>query len=202
MFFKKQPSGGAVSFIICGLGNPGIRYENTRHNCGFMAADVLAEKHGVKIKKLRFKSLTAEINIGGAKCLLMKPSTFMNLSGQAVTEAMRFYKIPPEKTLIICDDINFGVGIIRIREKGSDGGQNGLKNIIYLSGSDAFPRIRIGIGGKPHPDYELVDWVLSEFLKTEKDALESALKKAAEAAELIAAGDITRAMNTFNGKKG
>jgi len=199
MFFKKQT--GSIDFIICGLGNPGTRYENTRHNCGFMTADDLAVKYNVKLKKLRFKSLTGEINIGGVKCLLMKPETYMNLSGQAVTEAMRFYKIPPEKTLVICDDINFPVGVIRIREKGSDGGQNGLKNIIYLSGADTFPRIKIGIGGKPHPDYDLKDWVTSPFLKTDKPALEYALKNAAEAAELIAAGNITRAMNTYNGLK-
>jgi len=196
MFFKKQQ--GGIEFIICGLGNPGTRYENTRHNCGFMAADDLAEKHGVKIKKLRFKSLTAEITVNGTKCLLMKPSTYMNLSGQAVTEAMRFYKIPPEKTLIICDDINLAVGVIRIREKGSDGGQNGLKNIIYLSGSDAFPRVRVGVGAKPHPDYDLKDWVTSPFLKQESKALDFALSNAVEAAELIASGEIITAMNRFN----
>jgi len=203
MFFKKKKSfsDNGISFIICGLGNPGTKYENTRHNCGFMVIDDLAKAHGVTVKKLKFKSLTGEVKIGEARCLLMKPTTYMNLSGQAVTEAMRFYKLSPEKVLILCDDINIETGVIRIRESGSDGGQKGLKNIIYLSGSDEFPRVRIGVGGKPHPDYSLADWVTSPFLKSEKDALEFALANAVKSAEMISGGDIIGAMNSFNGKK-
>ncbi|MDR0222480.1 MAG: aminoacyl-tRNA hydrolase [Oscillospiraceae bacterium] len=206
MFFGKRrknapASGGGAEFIICGLGNPGTRYENTRHNCGFMVIDGLAEKHGVVVKKLRFKSLTGEITLSGSRCFLMKPTTYMNKSGEAVTEAMRFYKIPPRNVLVICDDVNLDAGVIRVREKGSDGGQKGLRNIICLSGSDEFPRVRVGIGGKPHPDYDLADWVTSPFLKTEKDAIEFALANAAEAAEMIAGGDIAGAMNRFNGAR-
>ncbi|MDR0196862.1 MAG: aminoacyl-tRNA hydrolase [Oscillospiraceae bacterium] len=200
MFFRKQKGvSGGIGLIICGLGNPGTRYENTRHNCGFMVIDDLSKKYGVPVKKLRFKSLTGEAVIDGARCLLMKPTTYMNKSGEAVTEALRFYKIPPENALLICDDINLDVGVIRVREKGSDGGQKGLQNIIYLSGSDAFPRVRIGVGGKPHPDYDLADWVTGPFFKTEKDALEFALGNAVAAAEMFAAGDIVGAMNKFNG---
>ncbi|MCL2633464.1 MAG: aminoacyl-tRNA hydrolase [Oscillospiraceae bacterium] len=202
MFFnRKKPQMSGINFIICGLGNPGTRYENTRHNCGFMIIDDLAKTHNTAVKKLRFKSLTGEVSIKGVKCLLMKPSAYMNNSGQSVTEAMRFYKLPPEKVLIICDDVNLDVGIIRIREKGSDGGQKGLQNIIYLSGKDDFPRIRIGVGKKPHPDYDLADWVLSPFLKSEKNALEFALGNAVKAAEMIACGNISEAMNTYNGIK-
>jgi PTH1 family peptidyl-tRNA hydrolase len=201
MFFRKKVfSGGGIQFIICGLGNPGVRYENTRHNCGFMVIDDLAENCGIPVKKLKFKSLTGETVIDGIKCLLMKPSTYMNNSGEAVTQAMRFYKLEPSQVLIICDDINLDVGVIRIREKGSDGGQKGLKNIIMLSGSDGFPRIRVGIG-KPGSDGGLVDWVTSPFFKSEIKPLEFALSNALDAAKIIAAGDIIGAMNKFNGEK-
>jgi PTH1 family peptidyl-tRNA hydrolase len=209
---KKQHSGGGIDFIICGLGNPGTRYENTRHNAGFMVIDDMAKKHGVSVKKLRFKSLTGEISVNGTpgrhvngtpgrRALLMKPSTFMNKSGEAVMAAMQFYKLPPERVLILCDDVNLDVGVIRIREKGSDGGQKGLKNIIMLSGRDDFPRVRIGVGSKPHPDYDLADWVLSGFLKSEAAALEFALTNAISAAEMIISGDIINAGNKFNGVK-
>jgi len=206
MFFRKKKFTnsnciGPIQFIICGLGNPGTKYENTRHNCGFMVIDDLAKKYNVQIKKLRFKSLTGEVNINGVKCLLMKPSTYMNKSGESIIEAMNFYKIEPSKVLIICDDINLDVGIIRIREKGSDGGQKGLKNIIMLSGKDDFPRIRIGVGAKPHPDFRLEDWVLSPFQKSEAAALEFALGNAFEAAETIVKGDIIAAANQFNGQR-
>jgi len=198
---KNTDSGGGIQLIVCGLGNPGTKYENTRHNCGFMVIDDLAKKYGANVKKLKFKSLTGEIAAGDVKCLLMKPSTYMNKSGEAITEAMRFYKLPPQKVLIVCDDVNFDVGIIRIREKGSDGGQKGLRNTIMLSGSDEFPRIRIGVGAKPHPDYKLSDWVLSPFQKSEAAALEFALANALQATELIAQGDLIGAANRFNGAK-
>ena len=208
MFFKKNfgksfssDKSTGIQFIICGLGNPGTKYENTRHNCGFMVIDDLAKKYNVAVKRLKFKSLVGEATINGIKVLLMKPSTFMNKSGEAVTEAMRFYKLPPSKVLILCDDVNFDVGVVRIRENGSDGGQKGLKNIILLAGADDFPRIRIGIGSKPHPDMSLADWVLSPFLKSESAALEYALANSLTAAETIVGGDIVAAMNKFNGLK-
>jgi len=205
MFFRKKAakdsSAAGIQYIICGLGNPGTKYENTRHNCGFMVIDDLSKKYNSPVKKLKFKSLTGEITIDGIKCLLMKPSTYMNKSGEAVTEAMRFYKTEPSKVIILCDDINFDVGVIRIREKGSDGGQKGLKNIIMLSGKDDFPRIRIGIGAKPHPDYRLEDWVLSSFNKSEAAPLEFALSNALQAVEMLVKDDLISAANKFNGIK-
>ncbi|MCR4779924.1 MAG: aminoacyl-tRNA hydrolase [Ruminiclostridium sp.] len=189
---------GAVDFIICGLGNPGTQYENTRHNMGFMALDTLAESLNVPVKKLRFKSLTGEAVIGGRHCLLMKPTTFMNNSGEAVVEALSFYKLRPEDLLVIVDDISLDTGRVRIRRKGSDGGHNGLKSIIYLTGSDAFTRIKLGVGAKPHPDYDLAAWVLSRFPKEQGELLEKAFSDAAEAAKLIAAGKTDEAMNKYN----
>lgn len=189
---------GPVEFIIAGLGNIGTEYENTRHNAGFMAADALAKKHKADIKRLKFKSLCGDIEIGGKRCLLMKPSTFMNKSGEAITEAMSFYKIPPERVIIMYDDISLEPGNIRIRRKGSDGGHNGMKNIIYLSGKDTFPRIKIGVGKKPHPQYNLADWVLSRFNKDELEALQGALEKAVSSAELIVEGETDKAMNLYN----
>lgn len=189
---------GAVEYLIVGLGNPGTQYENTRHNAGFMAADTLAEKLGVQIKKLKFKSLIADCAIEGRHCIIMKPSTFMNNSGEAVGEAMNFYKIPPQNILVMYDDISLDVGRTRIRRKGSDGGHNGIKSIILHTNSDAFPRIKIGVGAKPHPDFPLADWVLSGFKKEDGENLEKALDNAAEAAMLIIAGKIDAAMNKYN----
>lgn len=196
--FGKSKFSSSIEYIIVGLGNPGKQYENTRHNCGFMAIDRLAEKENCKINKIRFKSTTGECNINGHRCLMMKPSTFMNLSGQAVVEAMNFYKIPPENVIIMFDDISLDVGRIRIRRSGSDGGQNGMKNIIYLSGSDKFPRVKIGIGKKPHPDYDLKDWVLSKFSKEDMKTLNEVLDNAAESAALIVQDKIDLAMQRFN----
>ncbi len=198
MFFKKEYASGGVEYIIVGLGNPGRQYENTRHNAGFIAMDYIADKLGVKINKIKFKSTVGEAKIAGKRCLLMKPSTFMNLSGQAVTEAMNFYKIPPQRTVIISDDISLDVGTIRIRRKGSDGGQKGLQNIIYLSGSDEFPRVKIGIGKKPHPEYELKDWVLSRFTDKDKKLIGERLPDILGAVELIVSEDIDKAMNLYN----
>lgn len=195
---KNKSVSGSVDSIIVGLGNPGRKYENSRHNVGFMFIDKLAEKYHVKINRIKFKGLTATAVIDGKKTLLLKPSTFMNLSGQSVTEAMRFYKLPPEKVLIVFDDISLPVGKIRIRRGGSSGGQNGMKNIIYLSGSDTFPRIKIGVGAKPHPDYNLADWVLSSFNRQEYPGLVKALTDSVEAAALIGSGEIDRAMSQFN----
>ena len=199
MFFKSKQSGNnSIEYIIVGLGNPGRQYEGTRHNAGFIALNYLAEQLNVKVNRIKFKSTVGEATVAGHRCLLMKPSTFMNLSGQAVTEAMRFYKIPPERVVILCDDINLDVGKIRIRRKGSDGGQNGVKNIIYRSGSDEFPRIKVGIGKKPHPDYDLKDWVLSRFSDKDKQLLKETLPKIADAVGLIVCDDIDRAMNQYN----
>lgn len=195
---NKETSGNAVEFMIVGLGNPGKQYEGTRHNAGFMALDTIAEKHHGEVKRIKFKGLTGECRIAGKKVLLLKPSTFMNLSGQSVQEAMKFYKLLPEQVLILFDDINLEPGKLRVRRKGSDGGHNGMKNIIYLSGSDQFPRVKIGVGQKPHPDYDLADWVLSKFSSKDLEALRPALENAAAAAEIIVGGDVDRAMNLYN----
>ena len=189
---------GAVEYIICGLGNPGTQYEGTRHNIGFMTIDTLCEKYKLDCKKLRFKSLTCDAMISGKRCLIMKPTTFMNNSGEAVTEAMSFYKIPPERTVIVFDDISLEPGKLRIRRKGSDGGHNGIKSIIYLSGSDMFPRIKMGVGAKPHPDYNLADWVLGHFKKEQAEALETAMDNAVSSIELMVGDKMNEAMNKFN----
>ncbi len=203
--FKKLEAGrsesaqGAVEFIIVGLGNPGTKYEATRHNTGFMVVDELARGLGVELKKLRFKSLTTQVSIDGKKCLLMKPTTYMNLSGQAVSEAMSYYKIPPQSVLVIYDDISLDVGRMRIRQKGSAGGHNGIKNIILETNSDEFLRIKVGCGQKPHPDFDLAEWVTSNFTKQEGEILEkTSLPNAAAAAKLIAQGKINEAMNKYN----
>ncbi len=195
---RAAPLSGPVEFMIVGLGNPGREYENTRHNAGFMAIERIAEKYRAEIRRVKFKGTVGECAIGGKRVLLLKPSTFMNLSGQSVTEAMRFYKLKPEQVLVLFDDINLDVGKLRARRKGSDGGHNGMKSIIYLSGSDQFPRVKIGIGKKPRPEYDLKDWVLSRFTQKELEALSPALDNAAAAAELIVGGEIDKAMNLYN----
>ncbi len=197
--WKKKPVfPGPVSFLIVGLGNPGKQYENTRHNAGFLAIDALARELGIRVSRLRFQGLCGEGMLGGKHVLLLKPSTFMNESGRSVKAAMDFYKLPPSQVLVLFDDINLPVGRLRIRRKGSDGGHNGMKNIIYLSGSDQFPRIKLGIGEKPHPDYSLADWVLSRFTQDEGEKLSEALESACKAAKLIAAGKTDAAMNLYN----
>ena len=195
---KAPMPSGPVEYIIVGLGNPGTKYETTRHNAGFMALDTLAEDIGAEVKRLKFKSLTADVSINGVHCLLMKPTTFMNNSGEAVVEALNFYKLKTDRLLVIYDDISMDVGRTRIRGKGSDGGHNGIKSIIYLTGSDVFPRIKIGVGAKPHPDYDLADWVLGMFPKEQGEALEAAFKNASEAAKLIVQGKMNEAMNKYN----
>ncbi|MBQ6569419.1 MAG: aminoacyl-tRNA hydrolase [Clostridia bacterium] len=198
-FRKNTPEApGNVEYIIAGLGNPGNKYDGTRHNAGFIVLDALADKLGVRISKLKFKSLCCTATLGGHKVLLLKPSTFMNLSGQAVTEAMAFFKVPPENTIIVFDDISLDPGKLRIRRKGSDGGHNGMKNIIYLSASDTFPRIKVGVGAKPHPDYNLADWVLSRFTEDEVPLIKEAAENACQALELMVQGKTDVAMNRFN----
>ena len=189
---------GPVEYIVACLGNPGKQYENTRHNVGFITADKIAEKRGFKIDRLRFQSLTGEVMIAGKKVLFLKPSTFMNLSGQAVVEAMNFYKVPIEKVLVIHDDVSLAPGRLRIRQKGSDGGHNGLKNIIYLSGKNTFPRIKIGVGDKPHPDYDMADWVLGVPNADDRKLIEEAILKIDEIVELIVGDKFNEAMNRFN----
>ena len=198
-FFKRNSSpSGPPEYIIVGLGNPGRQYELTRHNAGFLFADLLADKNNDKISKIQFKSVTASIDVGGHKCLIMKPQTFMNNSGEAVKQAAAFYKIPPEKIIVVFDDISLPCGKLRIRRKGSAGGHNGIKSIIYHMNSDNFPRIKLGVGEKPHPDYDLADWVLSNFKKDEIPALREAAEKACDAVELIVKGDTDKAMSNFN----
>lgn len=198
MLFRKPALSGAVDFIVAGLGNPGKKYVGTRHNAGFAVIEALAETLDVKVDRVKFKSLCGEAVIGGKKVLLLMPQTFMNNSGEALREAATFYKLPPERCLVICDDISLPVGTIRIRRKGSDGGQRGMRSIITLCGSEAFPRIKVGVGQKPHPDYDLAAWVLSHFTKDEAPKLVEAAKAAAEAACMIAEGNIDEAMNRFS----
>ncbi|MCM1579450.1 MAG: aminoacyl-tRNA hydrolase [Ruminococcus sp.] len=188
----------APEYLIVGLGNPGAEYENTRHNAGFMTVDTLAAKKGFDIKRIKFKSLTGDAVIAGKRCIIMKPTTFMNSSGEAVTEAMSFYKIPIEKVIVCFDDISLEPGDIRIKRKGSDGGHNGIKSIIYLTGSQDFPRVKIGVGKKPHKDYDLVKWVLGNFSKEDIEKLHTSTENACEAVEMILKGDIDGAMNRFN----
>ncbi len=196
--FRKKTFGGAVEYLIVGLGNPDRKYENTRHNTGWMAIDYIAEQEHCRVNRVKFKSYTGECNIGGSKVLLMKPTTYMNNSGQAVVEAMNFYKLPPENVIVIYDDVSLDVGKMRIRMQGSDGGQKGMRSIIYLSGKDTFPRIKIGIGAKPNPQWDLADWVLSQFTSAERKTMNEQFEKAAAAAELIIKGDAARAMNLYN----
>ena len=197
MFFK---SSNAVSWLLVFLGNPGPRYEYSRHNAGFLACDALAKKLGVRVDRARFKALTAAAEIGGAKVLLMKPQTFMNLSGEAVQQAVRFYKIPADHVLVVSDEISLPLGRLRVRTKGSAGGHNGLKNIIALLGSDAFPRIRIGVGAPPHPDYDMADWVLGVPRNEDAVLFSEAAQRAAEAVECYVTDGPERAMNRFNTK--
>ena len=190
---------GPVEFLIVGLGNPGPQYEGTRHNAGFLAVEHMAARLGVRVNRVRFKGLCGEAVIAGKHVLLLKPSTFMNLSGESVREAALFYKLPPERILVLFDDISLEVGGVRIRRKGSDGGHNGIKSILYLLGRDDFPRVKLGVGKKPHPDYELADWVLSRFTPDEMKVLSPLLDKTLDMAEKIVGGHIDQAMNDYNG---
>ena len=197
MLFKKPN----ISWMIVGLGNPGSQYERTRHNVGFRTVDLIANQLGAKIDKAKYKSLIAIAPLGDEKILLVKPQTFMNLSGQAVLWASQFYKIPAERIIILSDDISLAVGRIRVRAEGSAGGHNGLKSIIADLGTQTFPRVRIGVGEKPHPDYDLADWVLSNFSAQEETALAPAMTNAAEAALTLAREGVQRAAAKFNGKQ-
>jgi len=195
---EKKEDKTPITHIIAGLGNPGKEYQGTRHNAGFIAIDYIAEKCGVKIDRLKFKALVTEAAVGGVRALLMKPETFMNLSGEAIGEAAAFYKIPPENVIILHDEISFEPGVIRIRRKGSAGGHNGLKSIIARLSSEAFPRIKIGVGQKPSPDADLVSWVLGRFPESDMAKLTEKLSDVYSATELILAGKIDEAMNKYS----
>ena len=198
--FKKIETtpAGPVSYIIVGLGNIGKQYETTRHNAGFLAIDRIAEKYGAKIDRVKFHATVGECTIGGVRVLLMKPSTLMNRSGIAVGEAASFYKITPERVLVLHDEISFDPGMLRIRRKGSAGGHNGLKSLIEFLGSDEFPRIKIGVGKKPNPEYDLADWVLGRMPENDMKAMSARFDDIATAAELIVKGNIDDAMQRFS----
>ena len=187
-------------YIIAGLGNPGKQYDMTRHNIGFHTIDYMADKYGAKLNKLKFKAVYGEANIGGEKVYLVKPQTFMNLSGDAIAEMAQFYKVPIENIIVINDDISLDVGRIRVRAKGSAGGHNGLKSIIYRLNSDAFPRVKMGVGAPKHEDYDLADFVLGRFTKDEIPIMEEAIMKAETAVKEIIENGIQSAMNHCNGK--
>lgn len=194
MFMNK----GGVSWLVVFLGNPGLKYNGTRHNAGFMAADAMEKKLGVKINRMRFRALTQTVDIGGQKVMLMKPQTYMNLSGDAVIQAVRFYKIPPERVIVVSDEIALPVGKMRIRTGGSAGGHNGLKSIIAQLGTDKFARIRLGVGAPPHPDYDMADWVLGAFKGQDAADMELLTKQTADAIECYITEGAQRAMNKFN----
>ena len=196
MLFSK-PSG--VSWLVVFLGNPGLKYEGTRHNAGFMTADALAKRKNVAINRARFRALTGVCELGEEKLLLMKPQTFMNLSGEAVGEAARFYKIPPQHVLVVSDEVSLPIGRLRVRSKGSAGGHNGLKSIIACLGSEEFPRIRLGVGAPPHPDYDMADWVLSAFKNQDAEDMAAAAARAAEAVECYILNGPEKTMNRYNG---
>ena len=196
MLFGKKP---ACDWLIVGLGNPGREYERSRHNMGFRALDLLAGTLGVSVKKAKFRALTAQASYRGQKLLLMKPETFMNASGMAVEQAVQYYKLPPERVLVLFDDISLAPGRIRVRPSGSAGGHNGIKSIIGCLNSQGFPRVKLGVGQKPHPDYDLADWVLSNFTKDEDAHVTRAAEAAAEAALTVLTEGVPAAAAKFNG---
>ena len=195
MLFKRP---GGISWLVVFLGNPGTKYEMTRHNAGIMAGDAMAKAQGAAINRSRFKALTGTCDIGGETVMLMKPQTFMNLSGEAVAQAVSFYKLAPDHVIVVSDEVALPIGKLRIRTKGSAGGHNGLKNIIALLGTDQFPRIRIGVGAAPHPDYDMADWVLSSFKGKDAEDILAAAARAAEAVECYITKGADRAMNLYN----
>ena len=197
MFFNRNQTGG-VNWILVGLGNPGSKYESTRHNMGWLALDSLMEKERFKLTKLRFKAWTGILERNGNKILVMKPQTYMNLSGESVGEAARFYKIPADHVVVVSDDVSLPVGKLRIRKSGSAGGHNGLKNIIQHLGTDRFPRIKVGVGSPQQADYDMVDWVIGKPMGEDQRALMEALDRAGEAAKVLISDGIDRAMNRFN----
>ena len=195
MLFKKKTG---VSWLIVFLGNPGAKYERTRHNVGFMTGDALSKDLNVKIDRVKYKALIRQAEIDGEPVLLMKPQTYMNLSGSAVKEAMDFYKIPLDHIIVVSDDVSLPVGKLRVRRSGSAGGHNGLKDIIAKCGGDGFPRVKIGVGEKPHPDYDMADWVLSSFKGDDAKTIDAACEKAADAVKAIILKGVDKAMSMYN----
>ena len=197
--FGTNKKSSSLDWIVVFLGNPGDKYENTRHNVGFMTADALGEKLNKPIQRLKFKALTNVVEYGGCRVLLMKPTTYMNLSGEAVRDACMFYKLPPERVLVVSDDVSLPVGKIRLRRNGTAGGHNGLRSIIGQLHSDQFPRLKIGVGAKPHPDYDMADWVLGHFSKEDRKAVDAAIDRAIDAMECLFTQGIDKAMSRYNG---
>ena len=196
---RPEPSGGPPEYIVAGLGNPGREYEGTRHNAGFVAIDALAAAHGASISRIRFKALCGDAVVAGRRVLLLKPQNYMNLSGESVRDAAEYYRIPMSRVIVLVDDIDLPVGRLRVRAKGSAGGHNGLKNIIYLTGSDEFPRVRIGVDPKPRPDFDLADWVLGKIPREKQEIFGQAVQSAASAAEEIIRSGVASAANQYNG---
>lgn len=195
---QSQTATGQPEYIIAGLGNPGMQYDNTRHNAGFSVVDTLSEQHDTKINRLRFKGKTTEITIEGIKCLLLKPTTYMNNSGESIVQALDFYKLDIDNLIVVCDDISLDCGKIRIRRKGSHGGHNGLRSIIDLTGRDDFQRIKVGVGKKPHPDYDLAKWVLGKFRPDDAEKMKLSAGNACESIKLMVQGKTDEAMNKYN----
>ncbi len=196
--FKNSDSSSTYDYLVVGLGNPGTKYETTRHNAGFLCITKLEDENGFKTKKLKFHALIGDTKIAGKKVLVMKPQTMMNNSGVAVSECAKFYKIPPENIIVIFDDTSFEPGKLRVKRKGSAGGHNGIKSIIAHLGTENFPRIKLGVGKKPHPDYDLADWVLANFPKKDIPLMRDAMDDACAALEYIVKGDIDGAMSRYN----
>ena len=188
-----------VSHLVVGLGNTGREYVHTRHNTGFLCLDEVCRHWNTATDRAKFRSLVGEAVIAGARCLLMRPQTLMNASGLAVAEAARFYHIDPSHIIVISDDINLPVGAMRVRAHGSDGGQRGIRSIIAELGTDQFPRIKVGVGGKPHPDSDMADWVLSKFTGPDRQAMEAAIARAADAVTCLLSQGVDQAMARYNG---
>jgi len=197
---EKKPAFGPPEWMIVGLGNPGAKYETTRHNAGFLALDVLSAKLGIRVDSMKFSGLIGRGTVNGKNVILLKPQKFMNLSGECVKAAADFYNLPMERVIVLYDDVSLQPGKIRVRAKGSAGGHNGIKNIIMQCGTDVFPRVKIGVGDKPHPDYDMADWVLSNFTKEEQQALTPAIDNAAAAAQVIITSGAAEASNRFNSR--
>lgn len=195
---NSQNARGKIEYVIAGLGNPGPEYENTRHNAGFIVLDMLAKQCGEEINRMQFKGRTADAMLGDKRCLLLKPTTYMNNSGESIVQALEFYKLDVSSLIVVCDDISLDVGRLRIRRKGSHGGHNGLRSICELTGSDSYERIKMGVGKKPHPDYDLAKWVLGKFGKEDMEKLNTAAENACECIKLMVQGKTDQAMNKYN----
>ena len=193
-------TGSSEAWLIVGLGNPGKEYERSRHNCGFRALDILAKELGCSVDRGKFQGLYGQTVYHGKKLYLLKPLTYMNLSGRSVLQLSAYFSIPPQRIIVLFDDISLAPGRLRVRSDGSAGGHNGIKSIIQSLGTDQFPRVKVGVGAKPHPDYDLADWVLSRFSAQEEKALEPALTNAAEAAVLVLTQGVEKAASAYNGQ--